>query len=254
MAAGGFPPTVIPVRSSYYQPGSSRAENVERLFNRIAPRYDLLNDLQSFGLHRLWKRQLVSLAAARPGERALDLCCGTGDIAFALAHQGAEVVGGDFSQAMLDVAAGRLREHPTVPGQGTVAFKRLDALRLPYGSNRFDLVTIAYGLRNLSDFSLGIAEIARVLRPGGRVFILDFGKPDNAVWRACYFQYLRFGVPVLGRMFAGDREAYSYILDSLQAYPGQRGVDQMLRDQGFRECGIQNFFGGIMSINAGRRD
>ncbi len=242
------------MRSSYYQPGSSRAESVERLFNRIAPRYDLINDLQSFGLHRFWKRRLVSLAAARPGERALDLCCGTGDIAFALAQNGAEVVGGDFSQAMLDVAAGRLREYSTAPGQGTVAFQRLDALDLPFGSNQFDLVTIAYGLRNLSDFSRGIEEITRVLRPRGRLFILDFGKPDNAIWRACYVQYLRLGVPVLGRIFAGDREAYSYILESLQAYPGQRGVDQMLRDGGFRECRIHNFFGGVMSINAGRRD
>lgn len=249
-----FAPTVTPVRSSYYQPGPLRAEKVERLFNRIAPRYDLINDLQSFGLHRLWKRRLVFLAAARPGDQALDLCCGTGDVAFALAQNGAEVIGGDFSQAMLDVADGRLREHPTARGQATVTFKRLDALELPFHSNRFDLVTIAYGLRNLSDFHRGIVEIARVLRPGGRLLILDFGKPDNAVWQACYFQYLRFGVPVLGRIFAGDQEAYSYILESLQAYPGQTGVDQMLREEGFRECQIHNFFGGIMSINEGRRD
>ncbi|RME89871.1 MAG: bifunctional demethylmenaquinone methyltransferase/2-methoxy-6-polyprenyl-1,4-benzoquinol methylase UbiE, partial [Verrucomicrobia bacterium] len=201
--------------SGYYQPGEQRAARVRDLFGSIARRYDLLNDLQSFGLHRWWKRRLVREARPAPGRRLLDVCCGTGDVALRLARAGAEVTGLDFSEPMLAVA--RRRADPGL----RVEFVQGDALALPFEDGRFDAVTIAYGLRNLADPQAGLREMARVTRPGGRLLILDFGKPARPWWRGLYFAYLRLAVPMLGRLFSGDREAYAYILESLRHYPAQ---------------------------------
>ena len=238
--------------NKYYQPGAGRAAGVEDLFAAVAPRYDLINDLQSGGLHRLWKRRLVRLAAPRPGQPALDLCCGTGDVAFALARAGAEVTGCDFSRPMLDVADRRAAARPVV-GPGSVRFVQGDALNLPLADGSFDVVTVSYGLRNLADGARGIREMARVLRPGGRLVVLDFGKPDNRAWRAVYFAYLRHLVPVFGRLFCGDADTHWYILESLEAYPAQRGVDRWMADAGLEGRRIVNLLGGMMSLNVGMR-
>jgi demethylmenaquinone methyltransferase/2-methoxy-6-polyprenyl-1,4-benzoquinol methylase len=227
----------------YYQPGEQRAARVGDLFGAIAPRYDLLNDLQSFGLHRLWKRRVVRCADARSGRRVLDVCCGTGDVSLALARTGAEVVGLDFSEPMLAVARKR------VPGGGQVTFVQGDALKLPFESGAFDAVTISYGLRNLADIPAGLAEMLRVLRSGGRLVILDFGKPGNAFWRAAYFGYLRVVVPVLGRFVSGNRQAYAYILESLKHYPAQAGISGMLNSLSIESLEVRNLLGGIMSIH-----
>ncbi len=236
--------------SKFYVEGTARAARVEDLFATIAPRYDLINDLQSFGLHRLWKRRLIRLAGIRAGERALDVCCGTGDVAFSLAEAGAEVTGFDFSEPMLAVARQRARSwtSPRPP-----AFRQGDALDLPFPDAAFDVVTISYGLRNLADFDRGVAELVRVLRPGGRLLVLDFGKPDNALWRWAYFQYLRWFVPVFGRVFCGDGDTHGYILESLKKYPAQRGVDAQFAALGLRDRQVVNLLGGVMGINFGRR-
>jgi ubiquinone/menaquinone biosynthesis methyltransferase len=233
--------------SKYFQPGADRGDKVADLFAAVAPRYDLINDLQSFGMHRLWKRRLLRLAAPRPGDRALDVCCGTGDVSFALAAAGADVTGFDFSQPMLDVAARRSAGGalPNPP-----RFLQGDALQLPFPDAAFSLVTISYGLRNLASFERGTAELVRVLQPGGRLLVLDFGKPDNALWRWLYFQHLRWVCPVFGRLFCGDADTHGYILDSLMAYPAQRGLDARLRELGFRDARIHQILGGAMSINA----
>lgn len=225
---------------SFYEAGEKRAERVNDLFAAIAPRYDLINDLQSFGLHRSWKRRLVALAGVRAGERALDVCCGTGDVVFKL---GAKAVGCDFSGPMLEVARKR----------GDVPLVRADALRLPFADASFDVVTVAYGLRNLADFRGGLLEMLRVLKSGGKLLVLDFGKPDFAPWRAMYFAYLKFFVPVFGRVFCGNSATHAYILESLLKYPAQRGIAAMLRELNCRDVAIENLLGGVMSINSARK-
>jgi demethylmenaquinone methyltransferase/2-methoxy-6-polyprenyl-1,4-benzoquinol methylase len=238
----------------FFDPGEQRATKVKALFGKIAPRYDLVNDLQSFGLHRYWKRRLVIVAAPRPGERALDLCCGTGDLAFALARRGGEVVGLDFSQPMLGMALAKAKgQRPKFKVQTTPSFVQGDAQELPFRADSFAIVTMGYGLRNLADWESGLREMQRVTKPGGRILVLDFGKPNNPLWRGIYFGYLRFFVPLLGRVFCGDAAAYGYILESLKHYAAQQGVAAKMQELGLVQCRTINLLGGVMSINFGHK-
>jgi len=244
--------------NQFYDPGRDRAARVRELFARIAPRYDLVNDLQSFGLHRFWKRSVIRLAEPNPAKVALDLCCGTGDLALALARRGAKVVGLDFSERMLEVALKRnnLRQESdpgTSQGSTTPRFVQSDALLTPFPDRSFDIVTIAYGLRNLADLDAGLREMARVAKPGARLLVLDFGKPANVLWRRLYFSYLKLFVPVLGRIFCGNADAYAYILESLKHYPAQVGVAARMRELGLVDVRVVNFLAGIMSINYAQR-
>jgi demethylmenaquinone methyltransferase/2-methoxy-6-polyprenyl-1,4-benzoquinol methylase len=249
----------------FYAPGPPRAQKVADLFATIAPRYDLINDLQSFGLHRRWKRRLVEMAGVRPGERALDVCCGTGDLAFALARRGAQVVGLDFSPAMLAVAEGRAksevrnpksersrREAPQIASDPP-QFVPGDAQALPFADGSFDIVTVGYGLRNLASWEAGLREMQRVARPGGRLLVLDFGKPANALWRGIYFGYLKVCVPLLGLAFCGSAGAYAYILESLRHYPAQTGIETAMRAMGLQRVQTVNLLGGVMSIHYGEK-
>ena len=243
--------------NEFYDPGSERVLKVNRLFTRIARRYDLLNDIQSFGLHRLWKRRVVEMARINPGGRALDLCCGTGDIAFALATRGAETLGIDFNESMLLVAERRKTGAVSRPNacrtSANTVFLIGDAQQVPFPGDHFDVVTVGYGLRNLRHWQCGLREMARVARSGGRLLVLDFGKPDNAIWRAIYFGYLRLFVPVLGLVFCGSASAYAYILESLRHYPAQNGVAQEMRQLGLKNVHVRNLLGGVMSINYGEK-
>jgi len=239
------------VSNVFYAPGEQRAAKVGDLFARIARRYDLLNDLQSFGLHRSWKRRVVQLAGITPGTRALDLCCGTGDITFALARQGAETTGLDFSPQMLAVAAARQKKNP--PGSGQPQFLQGDAQQLPFTDQSFDVVTIGYGLRNLTSWERGVDEMARVARPGARLIVLDFGKPANALWRSLYFTHLKMSVPLMGWLFCGDALAYAYILESLKHYPAQLAVAEKMRALKLENVRVINLLGGAMAINYGEK-
>ncbi len=251
--------------NKFYVPGEQRAARVVDLFATIAPRYDLINDLLSFGLHRRWKRRVAQLAAVGPGARALDLCCGSGDIAFALAARGAEVIGLDFSPPMLQIAKQRIPpsapRHPNtqhrVQSRDTCiqspGFVFGDAQRIPFPDNSFDAVTIGYGLRNLASWETGLREMQRVARPGGRLVVLDFGKPPNAFWRAVYFTFLTFCVPVFGRVFCHDAAPYAYIVESLKHYPAQVGVAARMCDLGLVNVRIYNLLAGAMAINYGNK-
>jgi len=237
--------------NEFYSPGEKRAAQVNRLFATIATRYDLINDVQSFGLHRWWKKQLVRMANVRADESALDLCCGTGDIAFSLAKHGARVVGLDFSEPMLKVAQSRSdREQAAADNPRFISG---DAQSTSFADASFDIVTVGYGLRNLASLELGLREMIRVLKPGGRVIILDFGKPDNPFWRAIYFGYLRLCVPLFGLIFCGKASAYSYILESLKHYPAQRGVEAKMRELGLINIRVANPLAGAMGINYGEK-
>jgi demethylmenaquinone methyltransferase/2-methoxy-6-polyprenyl-1,4-benzoquinol methylase len=228
----------------YYVPGDQRAAKVKELFAGIARRYDLLNDVQSFRLHRRWKRRLIQMAAPGPGLRALDVCCGTGDLTKALARGGADTIGLDFSEAMLEVAAGG----PGANGK-VMRFVRADAQRLPFADGSFDIVTVGYGLRNLASWEAGLAEMRRVARPGGRLLVLDFGKPDDPLWRGFYFGYLGLFVPLLGRVLGGSASAYAYILESLAHYPAQRALAARMRQLGLANVRVINLLGGAMAIH-----
>ena len=237
--------------NQFYEPGAQRAAKVNDLFAAIAPRYDFINDLQSFGLHRSWKNRLVHMTGARPGQLALDVCCGTGDIAQRLAQAGAKVTALDFSPEMLAVA--RTRNSQPAGAVSPPEFVQGDAMKLPFPDATFDIVTVGYGLRNLSSWEAGLTEMLRVAKPGGRVLVLDFGKPDNAIWRALYFTYLRICVPVLGLVFCRNAAAYAYILESLKHYPAQNGVASKMRALNMANVQIVNLLGGVMSINYGEK-
>lgn len=250
--------------NEFFEPGPQRAAKVSALFSRIAPRYDLMNDVQSFGLHRYWKRRLVLLSATRPSIRALDVCCGTGDITLALARRGAEAVGLDFNAPMLEVARKKLgtrgsegdpagKSSPVRPPPTLPQFVLGDAEHLPFPDDSFDVVTIGYGLRNLTKWETGLKEMQRVAKPGGKLLVLDFGKPDNPPWRALYFGYLKLVVPVFGLVFCGSASAYAYILESLKHYPAQRGVDARMRELGLTNVRLVSLLGGVMSINYGEK-
>jgi len=188
-----------------------------------------------------------------------------------LANCGAEVVGLDFSQRMLEVAEARRSKarrqetgdrrqetegrRPAVQDheRGSLRFVRGDAERIPFSDNSFDIVTVGYGLRNLARWETGLREMQRVAKPGGRLLVLDFGKPDNALWRGLYFGYLKLLVPFVGRILYGDADAYAYILESLKQYPGQRGVEGKMREMGLANVRIVNLLGGAMSINYGEK-
>ena len=238
--------------NGFYTPGEPRAAKVNDLFGAIARRYDLLNDVQSFGLHRRWKRRVIELAAVRPGNRALDLCCGTGDLALALARRGAEVTGMDFSPAMLEIAEAR-RQRNFKSQISNLKFMPGDALQIPFPDASFDIVTVGYGLRNLTSWEKGLAEMHRVAKPGARLVVLDFGKPANALWRGIYFAHLKCAVPLLGWIFCGNADAYAYILESLKQYPAQQAVAAKMRELKLVNVHVINFLGGAMAINYGEK-
>jgi demethylmenaquinone methyltransferase/2-methoxy-6-polyprenyl-1,4-benzoquinol methylase len=229
----------------------SKRRYVRTLFATIADRYDLITRLLSYGQDARWKRLLVEQARVAPGERALDLACGTGDIAFGVAAQGARTVGLDITHRMLQLA--RLRASGAAAGQAAVTFMTGDMGSLPFRSGAFDLVTTGYGLRNVPDLDAAIAEIARVLRPGGRLLSLDFNKPDSPLVRGAYLWYLTVVGASLGWLLHGDPDTYRYIPASIRRYPGARGVADRMERHGFPTVRVVPILFGLMTLHIGER-
>jgi demethylmenaquinone methyltransferase/2-methoxy-6-polyprenyl-1,4-benzoquinol methylase len=226
----------------------SKAPYVRRLFHTIADRYDLITRLLSFGRDARWKQRLAAFANPRAGTDALDLACGTGDIAFELARRGARVTGLDITHRMLQLA----RAKPARPR--TVRFVTGDMMALPFPDASFDLVTTGYGIRNVPRIEPALAEIRRVLRPRGRLLSLDFDRPANPALRALYFGYLTVVGSSLGWVLHRDPDTYRYIPESIRRYPGAAGVAAMLVRHGFHDSRVIPLLGGLMAINVATRD
>ena len=235
----------------------TKAVYVRRLFATIADRYDLITRLLSYGQDRRWKMRLADLACPELGRgacpepgrsiiHALDLACGTGDIAFELAQRGARVTGLDLTHRMLQLAQAKR----PVPG---VRFVTGDMMALPFADASFDLVTTGYGIRNVPRIQPALAEIRRVLRPGGTLLSLDFDKPANPLVRAVYLGYLTIVGSTLGYVLHRDPDTYRYIPESIRRYPGAAGVAAMLQRDGFEETHVIPLLGGLMAINVARR-
>jgi ubiquinone/menaquinone biosynthesis methyltransferase len=225
---------------------SSKAAYVRRLFDTIADRYDLITRLLSYGQDRRWKTRLVDLASPRAGTRAIDLASGTGDIAFALAARGCRVVALDVTTRMLQLAR---EKH----AGGETVFVTGDMMALPFPSASFDVATTGYGIRNVPRIETALAEIHRVLKPGGLLLSLDFNRPANALVRGVYLGYLTVVGSTLGALLHGDPDTYRYIPASIRRYPGAHGVATLLAGAGFTDCRVVPLLGGLMAINTARR-
>ena len=224
------------------------ANRVREMFGRIAGRYDLLNHLLSGNIDKRW-RQVVAkrVRAGLSGEALiLDVACGTGDLSLSLFEStGARVVGTDFCRPMLSIATGKLpKEITLVEG---------DALSLPFKDSTFDVVTIAFGLRNLSDISRGLKELRRILKPQGRVAVLEFSRPSNPVLRTLFGIYFRNFLPLLGGIISGSPSAYTYLPSSVAQFPDQQQLVALIEQAGFDQVSYENLTGGIAALHLGRR-
>ena len=231
-----------PLRAALATP-ESKGRYVRRLFSTIADRYDLITVVLSYGQDRRWKRRVAELLPLAPGMRALDLACGTGDIAALLADRGARVTGLDITPRMLQLAAAK-RQGANIP-----RFVAGDMMALPFDSARFDVVTTGYGIRNVPVLRTAIAEIHRVLKPGGVFVSLDFNRPSNALVRSVYLSYLTLVGSTLGLVLHRDPDTYRYIPESIRRYPGAAAVCGIVRDQGFSSCEYVPVLGGLMAIH-----
>jgi ubiquinone/menaquinone biosynthesis methyltransferase len=226
----------------------TKAPYVRKLFATIADRYDFVTVVLSYGLDRGWKRRLVAMAGPLLDRTAVDLACGTGDIAFLLSAAGARVIGLDVTPRMLTLARQKSSRSGIAP-----EFVVGDMSTLPFEDAIFDVVTTGYGLRNVPDLPRSVQEIARVLRPGGIFLSLDFNRPDNRIIRIVYHWYLTIVGTLLGWILHGDGQTYRYIPESIKRYPGAHGVVRVLVDHGFRDARWHPILGGLMAIHQARR-
>ena len=228
--------------------GHPTSERVSGIFSAIADRYDVFNTMASLGIDRGWRRELVRAAHLSPSSRVLDLAAGTGDVAFAVANLGrpAEVVATDFVPEMLAIAEKKSAENPpAVP----VSFSLADAQELPFDDDSFDVVTVAFGVRNFPDRERNFREVLRVLRSGGRYIILEFSRPTFAPWRGVYHVYLRHAIPAIGGALTGDRDGFVYLNDSIRQFPTQAQLAAELRRAGFTTISWKDLSGGVVALH-----
>ena len=233
------------------------ASRIARMFDRIAPTYDVLNHLLSANVDVRWRRQAVSMLALDGSERVLDACTGTGDLALALKEGGAaNVHGTDFAPEMIRLAERKLAEHDltTNGADEHVAFQVADTAALPFEDQSFDVATVAFGVRNLEDLDAGLRELGRVLKPGGRLLVLEFSRPPNPVFRAIYHTYFMIVLPLIGNLVSGGADtAYTYLPRSVLSFPGPEALSQRIHDAGFASVDVTPLTFGIASIHLATR-
>ena len=232
-------------------PAREKTGLVREVFESVAGKYDLMNDLMSLGVHRAWKQDFAAYSGVLPGDRVLDLAGGTGDIAALMSKRvggSGQVVLTDINEAMLDVGRRRLDDKGIVHN---VTYALVNAEALPFGEGEFDAVTIAFGLRNVTDKDAALREMHRVLKPGGRALILEFSEVQPELLKKAYDTW-SFGVlPVLGKLVANDEESYRYLAESIRKHPPQEELAEMMREAGFSQVNYRNLTGGIVAIHSG---
>ena len=231
-------------------PVEEKAGHVRKVFDSVSDNYDLMNDLMSFGIHRLWKRFAIGMAGLRPGQQVLDLAGGTGDLTSLIAPRIGDtghVVLSDINAAMLTNGRSRLIDRGIA---GNVSFVLANAEQLPFPDDRFDLVTMAFGLRNVTDKQRALNSMYRTLRPGGRLLVLEFSKPARALKPA--YDFYSFNIlPRLGRLVARDEDSYRYLAESIRMHPDQESLLGMMEQAGFEDCDYHNLSAGIVAIHRG---
>jgi demethylmenaquinone methyltransferase/2-methoxy-6-polyprenyl-1,4-benzoquinol methylase len=228
-----------------------KAGKVAEVFHSVAGNYDLMNDLMSAGIHRLWKRVAIQMSGVRPGHSVLDIAGGTGD----LAAKFSRIVGplgtvilADINDSMLKVGRDRLVNRGITDN---VRFSQADAQHLPFPNNTFDVITIAFGLRNVTDKDMALRSMLRVLKPGGKLLVLEFSKPPNALLSKIYDGYSFSVLPKLGKLFANDADSYQYLAESIRMHPNQETLQGMMDNAGFANTDYHNMTGGIVALHRG---
>lgn len=230
---------------------TQKASMVAGVFNSVAAKYDLMNDVMSFGIHRIWKRFTIDCSGVRKGQRVLDLAGGTGDLAAKFSRivgKEGEVVLADINDAMLKVGRDKLRDMGIV---GNISYVQADAEELPFPDDYFDVITIAFGLRNVTDKDKALRSMLRVLKPGGRLLVLEFSKPEADVMNKAYDLYSFHILPRMGEWIARDKESYQYLAESIRMHPDQETLKGMMEEAGFEQVTYHNLTGGIVALHRG---
>ncbi|BCE01954.1 bifunctional demethylmenaquinone methyltransferase/2-methoxy-6-polyprenyl-1,4-benzoquinol methylase UbiE [Marinicellulosiphila megalodicopiae] len=224
---------------------------VAEVFHSVAAKYDIMNDVMSFGVHRLWKRFTIELSGVRPGQTVLDIAGGTGDLAYQFSKKvgpTGKVVLADINDSMLKVGRDKLTDRGVI---NNMEFVQANAQYLPFEDNTFDLITIAFGLRNVTDKDMALESMLRVLKPGGRLLVLEFSKTNNPVLSKIYDTYSFSILPKMGKLIANDSESYQYLAESIRMHPDQETLKAMMQNAGFERCTYHNMTSGIVALHKG---
>ncbi|MCH1926231.1 bifunctional demethylmenaquinone methyltransferase/2-methoxy-6-polyprenyl-1,4-benzoquinol methylase UbiE [Shewanella sp. C32] len=228
-----------------------KADMVAGVFHSVATRYDIMNDVLSFGIHRIWKRFTIECAGARPGMKVLDLAGGTGDLTAKfsrLVGDSGEVVLADINDSMLKVGRAKLRDKGIV---NNVNYVQANAENLPFPDNTFDIITIAFGLRNVTDKDAALKSMQRVLKPGGKLLVLEFSKPKHAIMNKAYDLYSFKMLPMIGKVIAHDADSYEYLAESIRMHPDQETLKGMMENAGLEQVDYINMTDGIVALHRG---